>query len=72
MDNIDKEWDDLHNTIMEIKKKREETVRLRNIRYSADVEDKLTKMMSDELAKKIDKSILDDLLNMSKFKHLKI
>ncbi len=56
-------WDSIKDTIMEIKKKREETKRKRETSYyGMDVEAMLVKSLSEE----IDKAILKEIMN--KFK----
>jgi len=56
------DWDSIKNTIMDIKKKREETKRKRN---SNNIEDELSKILSEELCKEIDREILNELKGLA-------
>ncbi len=64
---MNENWDSIKDTIMDIKKRREETKRKRelsslNSQYGMDIEDMLVKSLTEE----IDKAILKEIMN--KFK----
>jgi len=54
------DWDSIKNTIMDIKKKREETKRKRNY----NIGEELSKMLSEELCKEIDRELLNRLTGL--------
>jgi hypothetical protein len=63
MENMN-EWDSIKQTILDIKKKREETRRKRN--QGIDIEKMLTEELSKSLSMEIDKAIFSDLMKKMK------